>query len=243
MKKTLLLLLPLSTLLFSSSDYIWSKETKAMSQDKSDKIIQAFKSGDSSDLNFEDDSSRKKNILDFKENIFVLGLSLGAKSYSEEISNRNGSQTDSYSSYNLKFTLAKDFTLWHEEYTQPSRISFSYALTNINSDVDFTTWTLGLQENMYYWPLYKTSTYSIYPTASFELGSSKLDRAKSSMSGFTTQLAVGLTYIRDDNFEYFVNLSSDSIRWKHPLDGIEDEMIGFGVGFGVNYKIMYGDFR
>ena len=242
MKKTLLLI-TLSTLLYATPDYIWSEDTEAMSQDKSDKIIQSFKDGDTSDLIFQDDSKREKNIINFKENILVLGLSLGRNTYTEKISNTTGSHSDTFSSSSLKFLLAKDFTLWHEEYTQPSRIYFTYSLNRVDSGIDFSTWTLGLQENMYYWPLYKTSTYSIYPTASLEIGSSKTDRGSNSMSGFTTEFQAGLTYSRFGNFEYFLNLSVDSINWKHPIDGIADEMTGLGINFGINYKFMYGDFK
>ncbi len=242
MLKTLFLL-TFSLLLSANAEYIWSQDTKTMSQEKSDTIIQAFKNGDPSDLIFKDDPKRQKMISEFEENLMVFGLSLGSSSYTEEISNTQGSYSNNYSSYDLTFTLAKDFTLWHEEYTQPSRIYFSYALTKANEELDFSTWTLGLRENMFYWPLYKTSTYSIYPTASFEVGSSSIQRGSSSMQSLTTALQAGLTYTRYGNFEYFLNLSGDSIKWKHPIDGIADEMIGLGVKFGINYKLMYGDFE
>ncbi len=242
MKKTLLLLLS-TTLLLNASDYIWSKDTQTLTKEKSDKIIQAFENDDTSKLVFENDPKRSKNIHNFKENMFVLGLSLGINSYSEEISNTNGSKETTYSANNFKFLIGKDFTLWHEEYTQPSRVYFTYALTKVDSDVDFTTWSVGLRENMYYWSLYKTSSYNIYPTASFEFGASSLSRSSSSMSGLNSQAQVGLTYSRDDNFEYFVNLSASTTSWKYPIDGIADKMTGMGVNFGLNYKIMYGDFN
>lgn len=241
--KKILLLLTLSTLLFSEESYIWTQDTKAMSQEKSEKIIKAFKNNTLSELTFEDDPIRDKKSLAFKENIFALGLSAGSSSYDEEISNTTGSQTSNYSVTNFKFTLAKDYTLWHKEYTQPTRIYFTYALNSLENDVDFSTWTLGLRENMYYWPLYSTPTYTLYPTASLEIGSSRLKRNSNTMSGFTTELEVGLSYSRYDNFEYALNLNMTSVAWKHPLDGVADEMQGIGVNFGVTYKFMYGDFQ
>ena len=242
MKKTLLLC-ALSTLLFSNPDYIWSKDTQAMSQDKSDKILQSYKDGDADNLTFKDDPKRKNDTVDFKENIFVLGLSLGADSYSQEVSNAQGSYFGTHSATNVKFTIAKDYTLWHEEYTQPSRLYFAFALTQVDTNVDYRTWTIGLRENMYYWPLYKSSTYSIYPNASFEIGSSNINRGNSSMSGFTSQVEFGLTYSRNSNFEYFLDARASSITWKHEIDGVADEMSGVGISFGLNYKLMYGDFQ
>jgi hypothetical protein len=242
MTKTLLLILS-TTLLLTASDYIWSKDTQVLSEEKSNKIIQAFENDNTSELVFKNDPKRAKNVYSFKENIFVIGLSLGINSYSEEISNTTGSIENKYSAKYLKLLIGKDFTLWHKEYTQPSRLYFAYAFTKVESDVDFTTWSVGLRENMYYWSLYKTASYNIYPTASFEFGASSIDRLSGSVSGLNSEVQVGLTYARNDNFEYFINLSANNTSLKHPIDGIADTMNGIGVNFGINYKLMYGDFN
>jgi len=241
--KNILLLILSTALLLNASNYIWSKETPTLTKEKSKKIIQAFENDDTSELVFENDPKRTKDIHNFKENIFVIGLSLGMYSYNEEISNTNGSSENRYSANNFKFLVGKDFTLWHEEYTQPSRAYFTYAFTKINSDVDFTTWSIGLRENMYYWSLYKTASYNIYPTASFEFGKTRIKRSSGVIKGLNSEIQIGLTYARGYNFEYFINLSATATSLKYPLDGIADKMNGTGVNLGINYKLMYGDFN
>ncbi len=232
----------MSVMILNASDNVWSKETKVLSEEKSDRIIKAFVNGETTEFNFEDDPNSKTKVYDFKKNIFVIGLSLGSDSYSEELSNKTGTKTLSYSSYDAKFTIGRDFTFWHNEYTQPTRLYLTYSFTKLSSDTDFTTWTLGLQENMSYWSLYKTNTYSIYPTLSFELGSSSIARDNNSISGFTTELNLGIKYVRDNNFEYFLKVSTNSIDWKHPIYGVADNMSAYGINLGLNYKLMYGDF-
>ncbi len=255
MNKTLLLIL-LGSLSLHASDNIWSKNTKTLTQSKSEQILQAYENSDTSELNFKDDSKKKPNLYNFKENIFVVGLSVGGASISEEISNKTGSVTSSYSSINTKLMIAKDFTLWNEEYTQPTRLFFSYAFTTLdndvdfttyslgireNNDVDFTTYSLGIRENMEYYTFYETASYRLYPTLSLELGKSYIDRGSESIQGFSTEINLGVNYVRDDNFEYFLNLSATSTNWSHPVDGIADEMSGFGLSIGLNYKLNYGD--
>jgi len=239
----ILTFLLLSTISLYGNDYIWSQDTPPMSQDKSDAILKSFSNGgDVSKLNFDDDPHRIKEMYQFKENIFVVGLSIGGASYNEEVSNKTGSKSTTYSSYNAKFSFAKDFTLWHKKYSELSRIYFTYSLSKINSDLDFTTWTIGLRENMEYWTIYKSNTFKIYPTASIEFGRSNITRDSHSIDGLTSEFNLGLTYARGINFEYFCNLYASSIDWKHPIGGIADEMKGFGVAIGLNYKLMHGDF-
>ncbi len=240
MNKTLLLIL-LGSLSLVASDNIWSKDTKALNQEKSERILQAYESGDTSNLNFEDDKNKKSNLYDFTENIFVVGLSVGGASLSEEISNKTGSATSSYSAINTKLIIGKDFTLWNEEYTQPTRLFFSYAFTTLDNDVDFTTYSLGIRENMEYYTFYETANYRLYPTLSLELGRSHINRGSESIQGFSTEVNLGVNYVRDDNFEYFLNLAASSTDWKHPIDGISDEMSGFALNIGLNYKLNYGD--
>lgn len=223
-------------------DNVWSQDTVPLKKSKTTKIIDAYISGDSSTLEFENDEIIKPALYDFKENVLVVGLSFGGASYDEELSNTKGSSSTSHSAYSTKFTIGKNFTMWNEEYTQPTRLYFTYAFTALDTDVDFTTWTIGIRENMDYWSLYKTSTYKIYPTVAFEVGQSSISRETYSISGLTTDFSIGLTYSRDDNFEYFINLFNENIIWQHPIEGIADEMRGFGLRTGVNYKLNYGDF-
>ncbi|MEA1893296.1 MAG: hypothetical protein U9N33_11385, partial [Campylobacterota bacterium] len=143
-------------------DNVWTKDTQGLSKKKSDEIIKSYEAGDNSKLDFADDPKSKTPYYGFKENIFVIGVSVGGASYSEDLSNITGSKTSSYSSYNAKLTIGKDFTLWHENYTQPTRIYLTYVFTKLDNDLDFTTWTVGIRENMEYWSLYETDSYKIY---------------------------------------------------------------------------------
>jgi len=238
----LIMLIPLCYLTLYGSDNIWSKDTPSISKEKSQKIIKAYESGDTSTLNFENDPELKKKNFNFKENVFVIGFGLGYGSHSEKLSNTTGSETFSYSSLNTKIIVGKDFTMWNEEYTQPTRIYLSYLYTKLDSDVTYTTVGLGITENMRYFPLYKSASFTLYPTLSFELAQSSLSRDTLSATGLTTEINLGLAYTRDDNFEYYVNLFANSINWNHPVDGIADEMSGFGLYFGLNYKLNYGDY-
>jgi hypothetical protein len=242
MKKTIVLLTFLSSCLFSS-DNIWTKETQGMSESKSEKIINAYLKGETQELNFEDDPEVKKYKLDITENIFTLGLSVGGSSATDTVSNTTGSQTLTNDSYSVKLIVGKDFTFWHENYTQPTRLYLTYAYTTLGSVADMTTWTLGIKENMYYWPIYTADTYSIYPTFSLEFGRSALHRDSiSDIDGYTTEADLGINYVRDNNFEYSLNLNVSNTIWEYPLDGIAYETLSFGVFLGVTYKFNYGDF-
>ena len=242
MRKILIVLYLLGYTVLSASNPIWSKDTQPLSETKKEKIVEAFKNSDNLRIDFTDDLIPKRILYDFKENIFVIGLAVGGQEYSETLSNRSGSKTLSLSANTLEISLAKDFTLWHEDYTQPTRLYILYSITQLDSDIAFSTTSFGLRENMYYWSLYKTDSYNIYPTISIELGQSSLKREEYSISGYTAMADIGITYIRDANFEYFLNFDYSSINWKHPIDGVDDKMGGFGLSFGLNYKLMYGDF-
>jgi len=213
-----------------------------MSKEKSQKIINAYESGDTQALNFENDPEIKKKKFDFKENILVVGLALGYASHSEELSNTTGSEKFSYSSLNTKFIIGKDFTMWNEDYTQPTRLYFTYSSTKLDSDITYATFGLGISENMRYFPLYKQESSILYPTLSFEFSRSTINRESLSTDGLTAELSLGLAYSLDDNFEYFVNIFANSISWNHPVDGIADDMSGIGISLGLNYKLNYGDF-
>ena len=230
-------------ILFTNSfanDNIWNKDTKSMSQAKSNKIINSYIENNNTHLTFFD-SEKPEETCPFRENILVVGLGLAYDANSEKIYNNSGKKTETFSSYSFKMTFAKDFTLWHEEYTQPSRIYASYNYTYFDKDVSYSTFSIGLRENMFYWSIYQDGKLNIYPSVNVELGSSSITRETYTSSGFSTVIGAGITLVDDDNFEYFINFNSKSIDWDHPVDGIADEMSVYSINFGLNYKLMYGD--
>jgi len=231
-------------ILFTNSfanDNIWTKDTASMSESKSTKIINSYIENNNTNLTFIDSQEDEVITYPFRENILTIGLDLGYDYNSEKIYNTIGEKTDTFSSYSFKITFAKDFTLWHEEYTQPSRIYASYNIAYLDEDVSYSTFSIGLRENMFYWSIYQDSKLNIYPSVNFELGSSSISRETYTSSGFTSVIGAGITLVNDDNFEYFINFNSKSIDWDHPVDGIADEMSVYSISFGLNYKLMYGD--
>ncbi len=239
MKLLLLLYILLLTNSFAK-DNVWSKDTPSLSDAKSEKIIQMYQENNQTNLEFVEDIDEEV-VYDFRENILMFGLELGFSSNREKVYNTTGEKTENFSSSSVKLVFGKDFTLWHIDYTQPSRIYVSYEYTLINEDVSYTTFMVGLQENMFYWSLYKNDTLNIYPTFNLELGSSSITRDTFTSSGFTTGAGVGVALVYDDNFEYFINFHSKQVAWEHPVDGVADEMSSFGLNIGLNYKLMYGD--
>ena len=170
----------------------------------------------------------------------VVGLSLGYGSTTETVSNTRGTYDLDYTASSFKMIVGKDFTLWHDEYTQPIRIYLAFSYTALSTDVDFTTITFGLKENMRYWPIYETKSYIIYPSLSYEIGSSSLTRGDFDISGLTSEFTGGLTYQRS-NVEYALNLAYNQTAWEHPVAGIKDESQGLQVHLNVNYRWMYDE--
>ena len=223
----------------SATDNIWTADTKAISPDKYNAIINAYQDTNQSSFEFEDDITPHV-ISDIEDNILVLGLTLGYGTTTETVSNTRGSYDMDYTMSTVKLMLGKDFTLWHDEYTQPVRIYLRYSYSALSTKVDYTTITLGFQENMRYWPLYETDNDIIYPTLSYELGSSSLQRNAFDISGVTSEFTGGLTYQRGD-FEYALNLAYHQTAWQHPLDGIKDEVHGLQVYLNLSYRWMYDE--
>ena len=234
-KRVVTLLLTLS-LSLSAAENIWTQDTKALSAQKRDAIIKAYRDNNQSSFEFEDDL---KPVItsDIEDNILVIGLSLGSGTITETLTNTRGSYDTEYTMSSLKLILGKDFTLWHEEYTEPVRIYLAYEYSFLNTEVDFSTVTLGFKENMRFWPLYKSQNYIIYPSLSYEIGSSTLTRSSYKVSGVTSEFAGGLTYQREA-FEYALNLIYHQTAWDHPIDGIKDEAQGIQVHFNLNYRWM-----
>lgn len=225
----------------SASQNVWTQDTDAMSDAKAQQIIDSYLENNATlSIELEEDIPEVQSF-DFRENIFTVGIEVGFTSNTEKIYNVSGEKTQTFSSTDFKFTFGKDFTLWHEEYTEPTRLYLSYEYSLLSENISYTTFTFGLRENMFYWSLYKDETYNIYPTLHAELGSSSIDRDILSSSGSTTAFGVGVALVVDDNFEYFFNINSKSIDWEHPVDGIADEMSAYSLSIGLNYKLMYGD--
>ena len=234
-----LLLLIFLSLSLGAAENVWTQQTKSLSPQKSDAIIKAYLDENQTTFEFDDDEEPLK-VSEIEENILVVGLSLGYGAATETLSNTRGSRDEDYSVGNVKLILGKDFTLWHEEYTQPLRFYLSYAYSALSTEVDFTTVTFGMQENMRFWPLYETKSYIIYPTLSFEIGSSSLKRGEKKISGRTSEFAGGLVYQRG-NFEYALNLAYNQTAWEHPVEGIKDESQGLQMHVNVNYRWMYDE--
>jgi len=238
--RTLLLsLLLISAEVYAGTD-AWTQNTQPLSQSKSEAIIKAYEENNNTKIDFEDDPKEASTIV-YDENIFMLGVAVAYESNSEKVYNKSGSKTESFSSSNIALTLGKDFTLWHEDNTEPTRLYGTFSYSNISSDVDYTSFTLGLKENMFYWSIYKDAKLNLYPTFYLEIGSSSLTRDKEEVSGFTTLYGAGLTLNHGKNLEYMLNFHLKNVDWDHPVDGVADEMNAYSVTIGINYKLMYGD--
>ena len=234
-----LLILSSSEIALYAAENIWTKDTKTLSQQDRDAIIKAYRDNNQSDFEFEDDIEPLK-ISDIEDNILVVGLSLGYGSVTETVSNTRGSYDVDYTMSTLKLLIGKDFSLWHDEYTEPVRIYLTYRFNTLSTDVDYTTITLGIKENMRFWPLYESKNYIIYPTLSYEIGGSNLTRKDYDISGVTTEFAGGLAYERG-NFEYALNLAYNQTAWEHPINGIKDEAQGLHVHMNINYRWMHNE--
>ena len=243
----ILLLLFITLLNLYGGENIWSQDTKGMGISNSQQVIDAYiTGGDVENLTFKDDPEVKRRKLSIVDNIFMLGLSIGGNSAEDTIKNTTGSKSLTNTAYEGKFTIGKDFTFFHERYTQPTRLylAINYSL---QGEADVYGWSLGIRENMSYWDFYKTPTYSIYPTLSFELGSSTMKRDDISISAFTMEGNLGLTYKYRDNFEYFFNFKVASNNWDYAsagktFEGVDYETFYLGLLIGLNYKFNYGDF-
>lgn len=238
----LILFIAISLSIVNATDNVWSKDTQTISESKSDEIIKTYNQEHNSKLNFEDDIGEKKSRYGYNKTILTIGLGIGSINYNETTTNSYTTEKNSYTSSNIKLTIGKDFTFLHKEQTQPTRIFFTYAFEKLENDLDFVIWTLGIRENMEYWPFYIGQNYKIYPTISLEVGKATLEKLQYDISGVISQVNLGATYAYKNNFEYFVNISYDyaGLVNKQYDDNI-DRMNGFGINIGVTYKILYDD--
>ena len=238
MIKQIILLLILA-LTLQASDNSWSEDTPALSPSKTQTIVDAYEANNTTNITFKDDVKRPY-IPTYEDNILVLGLSLGFGMTQERVYNTAGEYTLDYTHSTGKLVLAKDFTLWHKDYTQPSRFFVSYGYTYLSSKVGYQTFLLGYEERMRYWSLYRTKKASLYPTLSVALGRSTLSRHEYLIQGSTSELSTGLSYERH-NFEYFFTLNYNQVSWEHPIEGIGDESDNYSLNVGFNYRFMYGE--
>lgn len=234
-----LIALLLTTELFAVEN-AWTKNTPALSSSKSEAIIKAYEENNTSKIIFDDDPKKVTDRV-FDENIFMVGIAMAYEANSEKTYNKSGDKTENFSATNLTLTLGKDFTLWHEDNTEPTRLYMTYSYSNISADVSYSSYTLGLKENMFYWSIYKDAEFNLYPTLYLEMGSSSLTRNEQDISGFTTLYGAGITLAQHKNFEYMLNFHLKNIDWEHPVEGVADEMNVYSFTIGVNYKLMYGD--
>ena len=222
-----------------AADNLWSQDTQTVSPAESEKAMKMYTQDHNVTFRFADDPVYKTKS-DFESNILVVGASLGYGSSTETVSNTTGSYDFDQTLGVAKILIGKDFTLFHEEYTQPVRIYLTYAYSFLSEGVNYTTITLGIKENMRYWPLYKAKKYIIYPTLSYEIGSSSLERASTKISGLTSEFKGGVVYERAD-FEYGLEVAYNTIAWNHPIDGIKDESVDLQLYLCINYRWMYND--
>lgn len=237
-----MLLIMLSLSFLNATDNIWSKDTPSISASKSDSIIKEYNQEKNQKLNFEDDVGAKNYKYNYKKSVLIVGLGVGTINYQETIKDDYTTQKNSYKSTNAKITVGKDFTFFHKEYTQPTRIFFTYAFERLEENQEFTIWTLGIRENMEYWSFYQTTKARLYPTISLEVGKANFQKLYYDISGISSQINLGTTYAYGDNFEYFVNLSYNYMALVNKYhDHKLDRITGFGLNIGLTYKIMYDD--
>ena len=229
----------LLTVTLFADGHIWSTKTPALTPAQSKQVIHAYEENNQTEIVFKDDP---KVLVTSKieANILVLGASIGMGSTSERIYNSVGEKVETYGHVNAKFTIGKDFTFWHEEYTQPTRIFATYTYTYLQQSLGYHTFTMGLEERMRYWSFFKTDKGTFYPTLSYQLGRTVLSRKYESIEGRTSELNTGVTY-EHLGFEYFLTLAYNSITWQHPIEGIGDESTNYQMNLGVNYRFMYED--
>jgi len=234
--KTLLLLF--LSLSLSASQSSWSVKTPALSDSQTATIVAAYEDNKTTNITFEDDPVAEFTPL-YEDNILVLGASLGFGITQERVYNIKGEYTLDFTNANTKLMIGKDFTLWHADYTQPSRFFISYTYTYLSSKVGYHSYLFGYEERMRFWPLYQTDTSILYPTLSCAFGRSDLSRETYKISGRTSEFSTGLTYERQQ-FEYFFTFSYGQIVWEHPVEGIGDESSNYNLNVGLTYRFMYG---
>jgi hypothetical protein len=241
LKKIIFSILCISSLALSSEN-IWSQQTQTLDNAQTKDILKDFDKDKFELFNFKDEDEIELQDSYYDSNFMVFGIQATGLAYSEKLSNEKGSKTVDTNGYNIQLSIGKDFTLWHKDFTQPSRIYFKYSYSLLDSDIEMTSWGFGLKENMSYYSFYTTQNSKIYPTFSIEIAKAYIDRDNQTIHGLKSVGTLGVTYAYKKHMEYFLDLVCDYNDWKHPVDGISDQIIGYGLSLGINYKIMDGDF-
>ena len=233
-----ILLIIVTTNVFA--DTTWSDQTQPLDAKKVDEILNQDQNSSFWKLNLIN-SDQKDRYL-FKSNLLVLSMQIGMSKGDETVSNKNGSRSANLDLKEVKLVLGKDFTLWHDEFHQYSRLFIAYSYTASQDNISYTTISLGLLERMRYYTFYKTKNWDFYPKISAEAGTSKLERDSYNIDGFTMEAGAGIVAQYRHNYECSLDMAYKTTRWQYPIDGIEDKFNGFYIGIGFSYRIMYGDF-
>jgi hypothetical protein len=221
------------------ADAIWSDDTNPATQKDLDNAIKQYDKGWLKDINVFDKSSSTQ--LPYKNNLMVVGIKLGGTSFEETLKNQSGSKTHSFSTYDAKLMIGKDFELWHKQFHQYSRLYIAYNYSKTD-DVKFQGYGFGIVEKMKYWTFYNYKGFDFYPSISFELGTLDMDNYIDDVRGYYFDYGISLSSQYKYNYEFSLDLNYKNITWNYPVDGIDDEFAGVYVGFSFTYRIMYGDF-
>ena len=222
------------------ADATWSDQTTPLDDSQVNKVLNQAESKSFWDINLVDDKQENKYLV--KSNLVVFSVNAGLSMLDETLSNKNGSKKTNLDIQELKFVLGKDFTLWHDEFHQYSRLFLAYTYSTTKDNVSYTTFSLGIQERMKYYTFYKIKNWNFYPKISIEAGTSTLKRSNYNIDGFTIEGGASIVAQYHYNYELSFDTTYKRTRWQYPVDGIDDSFEGFYVGLGFSYRIMYGDF-
>jgi len=236
--KKLLLFLSLINLTYADQA-VWSKDTNtSISDTQVQEILKPYKQKEFTNMSFVDDIKKVYKDTGYQRNMLILGLSLGTSGSTETISTDRDSTDYTYSGSNYKLVIGKDFSFWHEEYSQPFRVQFEYELTKLSSGVDFTSYSLAFKENFTYLPLYQTPDSNLFPFAALRLGTSRIEPVSTTYSGFTLGFDLGLTYqVRE--IEYSLSYEYTQHDFDYPVDGVRDLLQQNKFYLSFVYKFMY----
>lgn len=171
-----------------------------------------------------------------EENLLVLGVQLSYGTSTETISNQTGSRDFDRSLIGVKVLVGQDFDFYRVG-QQTSRLQLGYKYSALESDVSFSTVSIGYRENMLYWKFFGEGERTIYPLASLDLGYAAIDNGLLNSKGLSVELDVGVAY-RYKNIDVTLALASTYIDWNYPEEGITDYMNNYEVALGLSYRFM-----
>ncbi len=171
-----------------------------------------------------------------KENLLCLGVQVSQGVSTETLSNETGSKKYDYRLTGVKVMLGQDFDFYRVG-MQTSRLQIGYKYSALESDVSFSTVSIGYQENMLYWKFFGEGEQTIYPLASVDLGYAAIDNGSLNSKGLSVEVDVGVAY-RYRNIDVTLVLASTYLDWNYPEDGIADYMNNYEVALGLSYRFM-----